>query len=86
VLAAVADGTLLVVSANQTTKRALRRAVELLTQVDAPFLGSVLNNVGPERDYAYGYAAGYYDRRGRSRGKEPAPNGGQRGSRVRANP
>jgi polysaccharide biosynthesis transport protein len=85
VLAAVADGTLLVVSANQTTKRALRRAVELLTQVGAPFLGSVLNNVGPERAYAYGYAAGYYHRRGRSMGKEPAPNGGQPGSSVRAN-
>jgi polysaccharide biosynthesis transport protein len=86
VLAAVADGTLLVVSANHTTKRALRRAVELLTQVDAPFLGSVLNNVGLERAYAYGAAAGYYDRRGGSKGKEPAPNGGQPGSRVRTNP
>jgi polysaccharide biosynthesis transport protein len=86
VLAAVADGTLLVVSANQTTNRALSRALELLTQVDAPFLGSVLNNVGPERAYAYGYAAGYYDRRGGPKGKEPAPNGGQPGSRVRTNP
>jgi succinoglycan biosynthesis transport protein ExoP len=86
VLAAVADGTLLVVSADQTIRRALRRAVELLTQVDAPFLGSVLNNVGPERVYAYGYAAGYYHRRGGSKGTEPAPNGGQPGSRVRANP
>ncbi len=39
VLARMADTTLLVTSANKTSKRSLTRAVELLRQVDAPLVG-----------------------------------------------
>jgi polysaccharide biosynthesis transport protein len=83
VLSGVADATLLVVSTDQTTKRALHRAVELLNQINAPLMGTVLNEVGPERAYAYGYGGyAYYQRRSSSE-REPAPNGGSR-RRVRA--
>ena len=44
VLARMADTTLLVTSANKTSKRSLTRAVELLRQVDAPLSGTVLNS------------------------------------------
>jgi tyrosine-protein kinase len=81
VLSGVVDGELLVVSTDETTKRGLHRAVELLTQVDAPLMGTVLNEVGPERAYAYGYAGNaYYQKRGESE-VTAAPNGGRRPSR-----
>jgi polysaccharide biosynthesis transport protein len=76
VLSVMADAALLVVSADRTTKRALHRAVELLTQIDAPLMGTVLNEVGPERAYAYGGGdAAYY--RGTPTATEPAGNGGR---------
>jgi polysaccharide biosynthesis transport protein len=81
VLSAIADSTLLVVAAGQTTKRALHRAVELLTQIDAPLMGTVLNEVGSESAYAYGYADGYYRRV--QRPTEPAGNGGRASQRQR---
>jgi succinoglycan biosynthesis transport protein ExoP len=80
VLAALADSTLLVVSADQTSKRAVSRAVEVLTQIDTPLMGTVLNGVSPESGYAYGYATGYY-RRGSN---ETEPNGDRAGRPVRA--
>jgi len=84
VLSAFVDATLLVVAADETSKRALHRSVELLTQVDAPLVGTVLNEVGPERSYAYGYGgSGYYQRRAADEG-EPAPNGGRGRRRARA--
>jgi polysaccharide biosynthesis transport protein len=85
VLSALVDATLLVVAADETTKRGLHRAVELLTQVDAPLVGAILNEVGPERAYAYGYAGyAYYQR---DRGETDAPSNGERGRRrVRAEP
>jgi tyrosine-protein kinase len=83
VLAALADTTLLVVSADQTSKRAVSRAVEVLTQVDTPLMGTVLNGVGPEAWYAYGYTTGYY-RRDRASAMEPGRNGGPAGRPARA--
>ncbi len=55
------DGVILVAAARRTSKRSFVRAIELLEQVDAPLVGSVLNEVrgGGEDDYGYGqYYAG----------------------------
>jgi polysaccharide biosynthesis transport protein len=86
VLSGVADATLLVVSTDQTTKRALHRAVELLTQINAPLMGTVLNEVGPERAYAYGYGGYAYYQRRTSAEPEPVSNGGRGRRRTRSEP
>ena len=51
------DGTLLVATAGKTTRRELHRSQEVLRQVDAPLVGTVLN--GASGDAAYGYSYGY---------------------------
>lgn len=58
VLANRVDATLLVVTANQTTQKHVARAAEILGQVDAPLVGTVLNGVDTEGGYGYEY--GYY--------------------------
>jgi capsular exopolysaccharide synthesis family protein len=58
VLSAQADATLLVATAGKTRRRDFGRAVELLRQVEAPLVGSVLNGVSTASGYGYGY--GYY--------------------------
>lgn len=57
VLASWVDGTLLVATAGETTRREFHRAHEVLRQVDARVLGTVLNGVAG--DAAYGYTYGY---------------------------
>jgi polysaccharide biosynthesis transport protein len=57
VLASRVDATLLVVAAGKTTRRDLHRAHEVLRQVNANLIGTVLNGV--EGDSAYGYQYGY---------------------------
>ena len=52
VLARMVDITLLVTSANKTSKRALSRAVELLRQVDAPLSGTVLNSASADDTFS----------------------------------
>ena len=52
ILAGVADGVLLVVAYRETSRRGLARAIELLGQVDAPLIGSVLNLVPANEGYA----------------------------------
>ena len=56
------QGTILVVSAGETTRRELRRTVEVLRQVNAPILGTVVNGISGD-DAAYGrsdrYGYGY---------------------------
>lgn len=54
------DGLLFVAAAGTTTKRGLARAVELLRQVDAPLIGTVLNRAEPNDSYGYGYGYGGY--------------------------
>lgn len=49
------DATLLVVTAGTTTRKQVVRAVELLHQVGAPLIGSVLNNAPTEGAYGYVY-------------------------------
>ncbi len=79
VLARMADTTLLVTSAGRTSKRSLARAVELLRQVDAPLVGTVLNSLSPDdsfsgEPYRYEQAGA----RRPERPPEPATNGGRR--------
>ncbi|HVM07313.1 MAG TPA: polysaccharide biosynthesis tyrosine autokinase [Acidimicrobiales bacterium] len=60
-LSARVDATLVVVSARESRRKQLHRALELLEQVDAPIIGMVLNGVGRESRFgrAYGYGYGY---------------------------
>ncbi len=51
-LARMADTTLLVTSVNKTSKRSLTRAVELLKQVDAPLVGTVLNSLSADETFS----------------------------------
>jgi tyrosine-protein kinase len=85
VIARMADTTLLVTSANKTSKRSLARAVELLRQVDAPLVGTVLNSLSPDQSfsgepYRYEYT-GRTDKQGRP---ESVGNGNGRRRRQRS--
>ncbi len=80
VLARMADTTLLVTSANKTSKRSLTRAVELLRQVDAPLSGTVLNSASADdtfstEPYRYESAPARPARRKRSGAPEHQGNG-----------
>lgn len=59
VLSTRVDGTLLVAMANQTTSKALTRAMEVLGNVDTTVVGAVLNGAGAESGYGYGNGNGY---------------------------
>lgn len=62
VLSRWVDSTVVVVSANDTSRRAFGRSLELLNQVNAPVIGTVLNGVtggGGAYGYGYGYGSGY---------------------------
>lgn len=59
VLSAWVDGTLLVTSEGLTTRRQVKRAIELLGQANAPLVGTVLNRAQISSS-GYGYTAGYY--------------------------
>lgn len=59
VLSSRVDATLLVVRAGRTHTGQLRRAVELLAQVAAPPLGTVINGLTGEDGYGYAYGYGY---------------------------
>lgn len=82
VLARMADSTLLVTSANKTSKRSLTRAVELLRQVDAPLSGTVLNSASADDTFStepYRYeSTTRTPRRGRSAPPEHGGNGHDR--------
>ncbi|QYG92344.1 polysaccharide biosynthesis tyrosine autokinase [Iamia sp. SCSIO 61187] len=60
IIARTVDATVLVTTVGSTTKRNLRRSLELLDQVDAPLVGVVLNGLEAEDAYAYAYGYGYY--------------------------
>jgi non-specific protein-tyrosine kinase len=55
VLTRLVDATLLVVTVGSTTRKHVAQALETLRQVDAPLIGTVLNNVSPEGSYSYVY-------------------------------
>jgi polysaccharide biosynthesis transport protein len=62
-LAAIADGTMVVVDVPQTPKQHVREAITRLTQARAKILGSVFNKVHVG-GFGYGYYASYYYRSG----------------------
>jgi len=54
------QGTIVVVSAGETTRRELRRTVEILRRVNAPILGTVVNGIfGDDASYGRGDRYGY---------------------------
>ncbi|HLW81510.1 MAG TPA: polysaccharide biosynthesis tyrosine autokinase [Candidatus Acidoferrales bacterium] len=64
ILAAVAEGTVLVVKAGVTSRERAQRAESCMTAVGAHVIGAVLNDVNL-RDAGY-YHTGYYERRSRA--------------------
>ncbi len=73
VVSRLVDATVLVVAANRTSKRQLRRAVELLHQADAPLVGTVLAEVTGEEN---GYKSVYWH--------DDKPNSGRRKRKAAA--
>jgi capsular exopolysaccharide synthesis family protein len=61
ILAAAADGAVMVVRHGSTTKIQVATAVRSLTAVDARLLGCVLNMVPTKGVDAYGYGSAYYE-------------------------
>ena len=59
VLSAHADGTLLIVTANQTRSNALQRTSEKFAQAASPIIGIVLNRVTDRNGYGGGYGSEY---------------------------
>lgn len=59
VVSALADATLVVADSRSTSRKAVRRTLQLLRQVNAPLTGIVLNGMGTVPDYGYGYGYGY---------------------------
>jgi capsular exopolysaccharide synthesis family protein len=53
------DAVVLVAAAGSTTKKEAHRAFELLSQVDAPVIGTVLNSGPGQSGYGYGYGNNY---------------------------
>jgi Mrp family chromosome partitioning ATPase len=79
VLARMADTTLLVTSANRTSRRGLDRTVELLQQVGAPLVGTVMTSLA--KDATYGHEPyGYEGSAPRHKGYEGYPAMGGYGS------
>ncbi len=71
VLSGRVDATVLVALSGVTTRQEVTRAVELLTQVGAPLVGTVLNGVAETSEYGYGYD---YYRSPDQRGSAAAPH------------
>lgn len=61
VIFGLVDATLVVSVAGGTTRKEVARTVELLRQVDAPLIGSVLDGVRSDSGYGYGYQTYRYD-------------------------
>jgi non-specific protein-tyrosine kinase len=55
VLSGRVDATLLVATAHRTTAKEMARAADLLRQVHAPLLGTVLNGIVADSGYGYSY-------------------------------
>ncbi|MEO7555929.1 MAG: polysaccharide biosynthesis tyrosine autokinase [Acidimicrobiales bacterium] len=81
IVAGVVDATLLVVAANASAEKDIKRSLELLQQVDANIVGTVLNDIPSRGRYSYGYGYWYSygakpstkfrRRHGRYRGPKP---------------
>lgn len=84
VLSGRVDATIVVATAGTTTRRQLHRALEILQQVDAPVVGTVLNRASVDGSYgyysgygynAYGYGGGKAADKRAKRGQETATKG-----------
>ncbi len=53
------DGVLMVATAGKSTRREFHRAQEVLSQVGAPLIGTVLNGVAGDSGYGYSYGYQY---------------------------
>lgn len=75
------DGTLIVVNANSTHRKQLTRTIELLRQVEAVVVGTVLNRVGSRHgsDDAYGYGYRPYVRAAPANGRGRPGRGRSKG-------
>jgi capsular exopolysaccharide synthesis family protein len=72
------DGLLFVVDMQSTTRSSVQHAWEQLAQVDAPIIGSVLNNFDPGKGHAYSY---YYSSQNYRSNPEAAQDGNTRSTR-----
>jgi succinoglycan biosynthesis transport protein ExoP len=86
VLSKRVDGTLLVCSSGSTGRKELSRAVEMLRQVDAPIIGTVLNGVTGQTSYGYAYQYASYEEAGghgtNGNGSGSKPTGRRRRNRA----
>jgi succinoglycan biosynthesis transport protein ExoP len=60
IVSAMVDATVLVAGGNSSSRRALQRSIQMLRQVNAPLVGTVLNNADVtevDASYGYGYLA-----------------------------
>lgn len=58
-LSSITDGTVLVIKAGETPKKALNETRKIFRNVNAKLIGVVLNGV-KEKDFRYGYYSSYY--------------------------
>jgi capsular exopolysaccharide synthesis family protein len=70
VLSARAEGVLIVATVGSTSGKHLTRSVELLRQVGAPLIGSILNGASSEQGYRYEYYSGEVSPNGKSSGRQ----------------
>jgi capsular exopolysaccharide synthesis family protein len=82
ILSRLVDASFLVATVGKTTRRGLRRSVELLRGVDAPLIGTILNGIRGEAGYGYGdgYYA-YYASTPRQKDRDRVPAGAGRFTR-----
>ena len=73
ILAALSDAVLVVVSAGSTSRRDLASALDQLRQVDAPIMGTVLNQVDPSELLLYYDNRTKRDRKREDRGGKKRP-------------
>lgn len=83
-LSRLVDGMLVLTSARTSTKRDLARTCEMLRQVQAPLLGTILSRVpaGAGYEYGYAYGYGYYEEQGGGRRGRKAQRTAMPASRV----
>jgi capsular exopolysaccharide synthesis family protein len=59
VVSRLADATIVVADSRSTERKAVRRTLQLLAQVNAPVIGMVLNGLPEGGEHGYGYGYGY---------------------------
>lgn len=87
VISGLVDAVLLVASAGSSTKRGVRRATELLRQVDAPLIGAILNGAQSKLEYGYSYGDNrYYLDEEPSEAKSKSQNGSRKAAKSKRQP